>query len=90
MLGLPDCRLPVLRARLASGHENRGRRRHFVRGVVERRGQEYIARPCGAQGSGILSAVAQANCLIVLPEEWDFAPEGAEVEVELLDGAQPV
>lgn len=88
MLGLPATRLPVLRARLSREHENRGRRRHFVRGIVRREGAEYLAEPAGAQGSGVLTSMAEANCLIVLPETWDYAPAGAEVEVELLPGTQ--
>lgn len=89
MLGYRDPGIPTLRARLLSGHENRGRRRHFVRGIVERRGNEWVAWPCGLQGSGVLTSVTAANCLIVLPETWDSAEPGDEVEVQLLDGVLP-
>lgn len=85
MLGRSSWEIPTLRARLATPHENRGRRRHFVRGVIERLEDGYVARPVGGQGSGVLTSVARANCLIVLPETWDHAEAGAEVEVQLLD-----
>lgn len=85
MLGHTDWSIPTLRARLLAGHENRGRRRHFVRGVVERRGDEYVTWPCGLQGAGVLRSVVESNCLIVLPETWDHARPGDEVEVQLLD-----
>jgi molybdopterin molybdotransferase len=86
MLGRTDWTVPTVRARLTRAHENRGRRRHFVRGVLRREGTDYVVEPAGAQGSGILSSVAAANCFIVLPESWDHAPAGAMVDVELFDG----
>lgn len=89
MLGHRDLGLPTVRARLLEGHENRGRRRHFVRGIVERRGEEWVAWPCGLQGSGVLTSVTAANCLIVLPETWDAASPGDQVEVQLLDVVWP-
>jgi molybdopterin molybdotransferase len=84
LLGLPASRLPTLHACLTCEHENRGRRRHFVRGIVRPANGSFVVEPTRQQGSGVLSSVAQANCLIVIPEEWDHAPAGAEVEVELL------
>jgi len=42
--------------------------------------------PCGAQGSHRLSAAAQANCLIVLPEASAGAAPGETVEIEPLAG----
>lgn len=85
MLGYHDWALPTVRARLLAPCENRGQRRHFVRVRLERQGDEYVARPVGEQGSGILSSVAQANGLAVIPEQWNEAPAGAIVDVQLLD-----
>lgn len=85
MLGRTDIELPTLRARLAQWHENTGRRRHYVRGVVEPGPDGYVARPAGTQGSGVLTSIVRANCLIVLPETWNQGEPGAEVEVQLLD-----
>ncbi|HET7035468.1 MAG TPA: gephyrin-like molybdotransferase Glp, partial [Thermomicrobiaceae bacterium] len=89
MLGRVDWSPPLARARLACPLENRGRRRHFVRGVVEHCGDALLARPAGPQGAATLSSVARANCLIIIPEEWDHAPAGAEVDIELLDNLGP-
>lgn len=88
MLGYQDWTLPTVRARLLAPCENRGQRRHFVRVHVERQGEEYVARPVGEQGSGILSSVAQANGLAVIPEQWNEAPAGAFVDVQLLDAVR--
>lgn len=88
MLGLPDQAALVIKARLLEAQENRGRRRHFVRGIVERRDGEYVARPLSSQGSGQLSGLGMANCFIVIPEERDHAPVGALVDVELFDDVE--
>jgi molybdopterin molybdotransferase len=84
MQGRSDWRLPRLRARLLADHENRGRRRHFVRGFMEQRGEELVVRPVGSQGSGVLTSLVQANCLIVLPESCDHAAAGMIVDVDIL------
>ena len=36
----------------------------------------------GAQGSGILSSMSQANCFIILPMESEGIQPGAEVEIQ--------
>ncbi|HEU5422205.1 MAG TPA: gephyrin-like molybdotransferase Glp [Nitrolancea sp.] len=85
MLGRLHWTPPLARARLSCTLENHARRRHFVRGVVVRCGDTLLARPAETQGSASLSSVVRANCLIIVPEEWDHAPAGTDVDVELLD-----
>lgn len=85
MLGRIDWQPPVVKARLLTDQENRGQRRHFVRGILERRGDEYVVGPSGSQGSAVLTSVARANCLIVVPESWEYAEAGAILDVQLLD-----
>ncbi len=75
---------PALRLRARSLDKLRKRpgRVEFQRGVLERgEDGEYTVRKTGAQGSGILSSMTSANCLIVLGmEEKEIAP-GAAVTV---------
>ena len=58
----------------------------YQRGVLEHDSKEgWRVRKTGAQGSGILRSMSEANCLIVLPAECtDIAP-GDKVAVQLLD-----
>ncbi|HHB12390.1 MAG TPA: molybdopterin molybdenumtransferase MoeA [Chromatiales bacterium] len=57
-------------------------RMEFQRGVLERDPQgRWSVRKTGPQGSGILSSMSEANCLIVLPLESAGVEPGAEVEV---------
>ena len=48
----------------------------------------FTARRSGGQGSNVLSAVARANGLAVLPD-GDGAPAGASVRVMLIGDPQP-
>lgn len=85
MLGRTNWQPAVVKARLLTKQENRGQRRHFVRGILERREDEYVVQPSGSQRSADLSSVTRANCLIVIPESWEYAEAGAIVDVQLLD-----
>jgi molybdopterin molybdotransferase len=82
MLGFHDAGLPEVEAVLTERIENAGRRRHFVRGVLKRDGPRYVVRSTGAQGSGILSAMLQANCFIVISEACSAAEPGQLVRVQ--------
>ena len=59
-------------------------KRHFVRGILESKNGALRVRSTGSQISNILSSLAKANCLIILPEELEYVGAGEEVEVELL------
>jgi molybdopterin molybdotransferase len=81
MRGLEVTPERTLKARLLREHENRGRRRHYVRGWFREQDGCLVVEPVAVQGSGVLSSVARANCLFVIPEEFDHAPAGLEVDV---------
>jgi molybdopterin molybdotransferase len=82
-MGLPDPYRPVVRARLAETLRSPAGKRQFRRGVLDT--ATGVARTVGGPGSHLLSALAKANCLIVLSESCDQYPEGAEVDTWLLN-----
>jgi len=43
-------------------------------------------RPTGAQGSGVLRSMADADCFIVLEHERDAVAAGDMVTVQLMNG----
>jgi molybdopterin molybdotransferase len=92
LCGAPDAlRRAVRRARLAEPVTKDPRRRAFLRVTLEPdpdRSDGWLARLAGGQGSHVLSALATADGLAVVPEELPGLPAGAEVEVWLLDGAE--
>jgi molybdopterin molybdotransferase len=60
-------------------------RRTFARAVVAKRGARLHARLTGAQGSGILTSMAAANALAVVPEDVAEISAGDEVDCMVLD-----
>lgn len=83
----PDGRVRV-RARLAEPVRKSAGRRAFLRVRVEpdpALAGGYLAHLSGSQGSHVLSALARANGLAVVPEDVPELPAGAEVEVIRLD-----
>ena len=85
MLGRTKFARPTVRAILQEEIKNDSQRRNFIRVVVEKRGEGYIARSTGEQGSGILTSVTRANGLLVVPEDVTLVRAGENVEIQLLD-----
>ncbi|MGH7590879.1 MAG: molybdopterin molybdotransferase MoeA, partial [Gemmatimonadales bacterium] len=61
------------------------RLQHFLRVVVTDLGDRREARLTGPQGSGILSSMASANALLIVPEGQHATPTGSELQAMLLE-----
>ena len=85
MLGRADLALPTVTARMLDPVDNSGNRRHYVRVRLIETETGFDARLAGAQGAGILSTLANADGLLVVPESLAFVEPGAILPVELLD-----
>ncbi|MBP7342274.1 MAG: molybdopterin molybdotransferase MoeA [Smithellaceae bacterium] len=59
--------------------------KNFLRAVVEKEKDGYVARLTGEQGSGILKSMVTANAFIVLDEGITQVKKGENVTVQLLD-----
>ena len=80
----------AVRARLATPMTKARDRRAFLRVVLEPDpavAGGWLAVSAGGQGSHVLSALAAANGLAIIPEGVDGLPAGAEVDVWRLEGA---
>jgi molybdopterin molybdotransferase len=81
-------RLPFRRAvkvRAGEAISLKPKLQHFLRASVADTGAGLEARLTGPQGSGILSSMARANALLVVPEGQFDTPAGAELSAMLLD-----
>jgi molybdopterin molybdotransferase len=58
---------------------------HFLRGIVSEGPNSLEARLTGPQGSGILTSMARANALLVIPEGQHETPVGATVQAMVLN-----
>jgi molybdopterin molybdotransferase len=63
------------------------RLRHYLRVIVQAgdAGAALTARLTGPQGSGILTSMARANALLIVPEDMPAAPLGAALQAIVLD-----
>ncbi len=85
MLGRANYRRPAVQARLLHGARNPDRRRVYLRAHVTKQAGEYVASLTGPQGSGILTSMAGANGLAIIPEDAERVNPGDRVEVLMLD-----
>ncbi|MFF3273210.1 gephyrin-like molybdotransferase Glp [Streptomyces chrestomyceticus] len=83
LMGLPDVHRHTSRATCGAPVDSSPQgRRQFLRGWYD--ADTATVTPVGGAGSHLIKALAQANALIVIPEETTEVAEGAEVEVVLL------
>ena len=83
MMGSQDSTPLTFRVICTSYLKKRPGRMEYQRGVLSRGNSgQLTVRKTGAQGSGMLSSMAQANCFIILPIENDGIAPGETVEVQ--------
>ncbi len=82
-----DCTLPLLQVPCTSSIKKSPGRTEFQRGLLARgeRGRWSVCAT-GAQGSGVLRSMAEANCFIVLEHERGSVKPGDLVQVQLFHG----
>jgi len=85
MLGRNNLTKSNITAVMEDAVGNKDGRRIFARVVITRRDSKYFARITGPQGSGILTSMAKANGLAIIPESTREVKPGTPVEVMMLD-----
>jgi molybdopterin molybdotransferase len=86
MMGRSDTDLPLLRVKAETAIRKKPGRTEYQRGILEFRDGEWRVRLTGAQGSGILSSMSEANCFVVLGHGQGAVEAGDDVDVMLMDG----
>jgi molybdopterin molybdotransferase len=84
MAGRTELLRPRLWAAAAEPLTKPAGKTHFLRAIVETRGDRLTARLTGPQGSGILRSMVLANALVILEREVTAVAAGELVPVELL------
>ncbi len=85
MMGITETPPPLMRARSQEVMRKKPGRTEYQRGIVTRNQLgELEVRTTGNQGSGVLSSMVQANCLIVLSHTQSTAQVGDWVDVLML------
>lgn len=84
MTGYKNLFRRTITANLTEDFQDRKGRVHFVRVTLSRNNGEYLATPTGTQGSGVLMSMAQAQGLMVIPDQAEKVLAGERVIVQLL------
>jgi molybdopterin molybdotransferase len=90
MMGKKNLAKPTVEAVIEDDIKNSDGRRVFSRAIVEKRGGQYFARLTGPQSSGMLSSMALANGLVIVPEDKPGVKRGDVVRVMMLDWGEEV
>jgi molybdopterin molybdotransferase len=87
MMGADATTPPLLQAISSAAIRKKAGRTEYQRGIFSRtaNGRTEV-RLTGAQGSGILSSMTQANCIVVLHEELGNVAAGAIVDILPFEG----
>ena len=85
LMGLTPASRPLLDARLTKSMTSPEGRRQFMRGMAGTDAQGRYVEPVGGPGSHLIGALAEANCLIVVPEDATALDAGDLVQVLMLD-----
>jgi len=88
MMGKKNLARPLIEAVIEDAVVSTDGRRIFARVVVSRRGEQYFARLTGPQGSGVLTSMALANGLAIIPEDSEGVAAGDKVRVMMLDWSE--
>ncbi|MDP2133068.1 MAG: molybdopterin molybdotransferase MoeA [Sulfuritalea sp.] len=78
--------VPAFPARCTEAMKKGRGRTEFQRGILFQENGEWCVRPTGAQGSGVLRSMADADCFILLEHERDKVGAGDTVLVQLMNG----
>jgi len=86
MLGHADLEPRFIDVVAGDAIDNRGQRRHFVRVRLEADAAGMLtARSVGEQGAGMLSSLAAANGLLIVPETLEQVQPGTRLQAIALD-----
>ena len=86
MMGRSDTDLPLLRVKSQTAIRKKPGRTEYQRGILQQTNGEWTVSLTGAQGSGILRSMSEANCFVVLRHEQGSVKAGDLVDVMLMDG----
>lgn len=78
--------LPQFRVPCVTPLKKRPGRSEFQRGILFRENGEWKVRVTGAQGSGVLRSMSEANCIIVVEHERGNVDPGELVGVQPFEG----
>lgn len=86
--GMNDYSLPWGEAILAERIVKKKSLHYYLRGTLKSVNGEFFVRSTGPQGSGIISSLVKADCLVSLPEEKEVVNKGEKVKIIFFAGRE--
>lgn len=86
MMGTEPTTPPTFRVTCSASLKKAPGRVEFVRGMLYQNDGVWLVQPTGAQGSGILRSMSDANCFIILEHERGNVVSGEVVNVQAMEG----
>jgi molybdopterin molybdotransferase len=87
MMGAQATPLPLMRVPSQTAIRKKPGRTEYQRGILSVNDQgKTMVRITGAQGSGILRSMSEANCMVVLAHEQGDVNAGDDVDIIVFDG----
>jgi molybdopterin molybdotransferase len=65
-------------------------RESYIRAVVEKQGDDYIATTTGGQGSHMMTSLVKANALLIVPEGTKYVSVGENLTAWMIDWPENV
>jgi molybdopterin molybdotransferase len=90
MLGKENIHRRTIQVRALEPLDNPGGRENYLRGIVTRERDEYVARLAGKQESNILTGISRANALLIVGEKTARVEVGDLVHALMLDWPEEV
>lgn len=84
MAGHTQLERPQITAVLTDEIHSDGRE-SYVRAVVRREENGYVATTTGSQGSHIMTSLVKANALLIVPEGVTYVPSGSQLSAMMID-----
>src|SRR3972149_1735927 len=85
MMGKKDIFKRAFDALLTKPIKKKAGRMNFERAALEQKDGQFYVTPLEGQGSGILSSMVKANCLIILSEDAKDVEKDSKVKVQPMD-----
>ena len=76
---------PLINAILDNSINKKKGRVNLIRGYFTIKNGNFHVSTTGPQGSGILSSMSDANCLIIIPEELEAIKAGESIQIQLIN-----
>ena len=76
---------PLINAILDNNINKKKGRVNLIRGYFTIKNGTFYVSTTGPQGSGILSSMSDANCLIIIPEELETIKAGENIQIQLIN-----